>query len=90
MDEDNRNSLIRCLGDFNRMYRPHAAREDTVLFPALRTVVDEKTFFKVGEDFEDKETELLGEGGFETMVSRVDEIERRLGINDLSSFIPSV
>jgi len=89
-EESTRNGLIKCLSEFNRMYRPHAAHEDTVLFPALRGLVDEKEFFKMGEDFEDKETELLGAGGFETMVGRVDEIEKRLGIEDLSQFVPEV
>jgi hypothetical protein len=30
--------LAELLRVFNRMYRPHAVREDTVLFPAFRSV----------------------------------------------------
>jgi hypothetical protein len=31
--------LAQTLRSFQRMYRPHAAREDTALFPAFRAVV---------------------------------------------------
>ena len=34
--EDENQKLIQLLTSFNTMYRPHEAREDTVLFPAFR------------------------------------------------------
>jgi hemerythrin-like domain-containing protein len=73
---------------FVRMYEPHEAREDTVLFPALRTVVSKHEFGALGEDFEKKEHQLFGEEGFEKMVDRVAAIERALGIYDLAQFTP--
>jgi hemerythrin-like domain-containing protein len=73
---------------FCRMYRPHKAREDTVLFPAFHTIVSAKAFDSLGESFEDKEAELFGEGGFEKIVDEVAGIEKRLGIFDLSQFTP--
>jgi len=42
------------------MYRAHAAREDTVLFPALRGLVGKKEYEEMGEQFEDTEKSLLG------------------------------
>src|SRR5215469_10839561 len=36
---DDRNRLARDLEAFNRMYAPHEAREDTVLFPAIHKIV---------------------------------------------------
>jgi hemerythrin-like domain-containing protein len=75
---------------FIRMYAPHEAREDTVLFPALRSVVSRNEFDALGEDFEEKEHELFGEDGFEKMVDRVATIERTLGIYDLAQFTPHV
>ena len=36
---DDRHKLVQTMQAFIRMYRPHEAREDTVLFPALRSVV---------------------------------------------------
>jgi hemerythrin-like domain-containing protein len=73
---------------FVRMYEPHEAREDTVLFPALRTVVSKHEFGALGEDFEKKEHQLFGEEGFEKMVDRVAAIEKALGIYDLAQFTP--
>lgn len=82
--------LIRLLDDFNRMYRPHEAREDTTLFPALRKIVSKNEYYAMGEDFERKEHELFGADGFEMMVTRVDDIEKQLGIYDMSVFTPTL
>jgi hemerythrin-like domain-containing protein len=80
--------LREAMRAFVRMYAPHAAREDTVLFPALRTVVSKQEFGALGEEFEKKEHALFGEDGFEKMVDRVASIERTLGIYDLALFTP--
>jgi hemerythrin-like domain-containing protein len=74
--------------DFVRLYRPHASREDTVLFPAFRSIVSAKEFGILGDKFEDKEQELFGKEGFEKMVDAVAEIEKKLGIFELSQFTP--
>lgn len=76
------------LKQFVRMYEPHEAREDTVLFPALRGIVSPHEFGALGEDFEKREHQLFGEEGFEKMVDRVAAIERTLGIYDLAQFTP--
>lgn len=83
-----RKELADTLHLFLRMYRPHAAREDTILFPALRTVVSEKEFHDLGEEFEEKEEKLFGEGGFEKIVAQVTELEKTLGIYELAQFTP--
>jgi hemerythrin-like domain-containing protein len=85
---DDTQALIKLLTNFNDMYRPHEAREDTILFPALRKIISKNEYFSLGEDFEDKEHELFGEDGFEAMVERVAGIEKQLGIFDLSKFTP--
>ncbi len=85
---DDRHTLADLLRKFIRMYAPHEAREDTVLFPAFRRIVTPHEYAALGEDFEKKEHELFGEDGFEKMVDRVAGIERRLGIYDLSQFTP--
>ena len=72
------------------MYRPHAAREDTDLFPKLRELVSAHEYDAMAEDFEKKEHELFGEEGFEKMVDRVANIEKTLGIYDLAQFTPKV
>jgi hemerythrin-like domain-containing protein len=81
-------SLKDALHQFTRMYRPHEAREDTVLFPALRQIVSKHEFDALGEEFEKKEHALFGDEGFEKVVDRVAGIERTLGIYDLARFTP--
>jgi hemerythrin-like domain-containing protein len=80
------------LGDalraFLRMYRPHEAREDTVLFPAFRSIVSPHEYDALGDDFEKKEDELFGDEGFFKVVDQVAELEKKLGIYDLSQFTP--
>jgi hemerythrin-like domain-containing protein len=76
--------------EFIRMYNPHEAREDTVLFPAFHKIVSPHEFDSLDEDFEKKENELFGEDGFEKMVDRVAGIEKRLGIYDLAQFTPKM
>lgn len=76
------------LRQFIRMYRPHEAREDTVLFPAFRELVRGKEYDDLGEAFEDKEHALFGEHGFEDMVTEVAKLEQSLGIHDLALFTP--
>jgi hemerythrin-like domain-containing protein len=80
--------LARALRSFARMYRPHAAREDTVLFPAFRSVVGRKGYHELGEQFEQDEHELFGEKGFENVVTDVAKLEAALGIGDLARFTP--
>jgi hemerythrin-like domain-containing protein len=87
---DDRRKLADSMRQFIRMYSPHEAREDTVLFPAFRGVVSPHEFDSLGEDFEKKEDELFGEDGFGKMVDKVAEIERKLGIYDLAQFTPKV
>ncbi len=76
------------VAQFVRMYRPHEAREDTVLFPAFRELVGGKEYTRLGDQFEDREHELFGKQGFEGKVEEVAQIERDLGIYDLAKFTP--
>lgn len=78
--------LARALRGFARMYRPHAAREDTVLFPAFREVVGRGAYRELGERFEAQEHARFGEHGFEETVAEVARLETSLGIGDLASF----
>lgn len=85
--EDQRR-LAETLHLFIRMYNPHAAREDTVLFPALHGILSAHEYDSLGEDFEKKEQQLFGADGFEKMVDRIASIEKSLGIYDLAQFTP--
>ncbi len=87
---DERTQLADSLRQFIRMYNPHEAREDTVLFPAFRKIVSANEYASLGEDFEKKEHELFGEDGFEKMVDKVTNIEKKLGIYELAQFTPKI
>ena len=86
--EGEKQDLARELRQFVRVYAPHEAREDTVLFPALHHVVSKQEYGALGEDFEKKEHQLFGKEGFEGIVERVGTIEKSLGIFDLRQFTP--
>jgi hemerythrin-like domain-containing protein len=87
-DPGEKQQLRDSMAQFIRMYEPHEAREDTVLFPAFRKIVGNNEYDSLGEDFEKKEHQLFGEGGFDKVVDRVATIEKALGIYDLAQFTP--
>lgn len=87
---ENRAQLIHHCQQFIRLYRPHEAREDTVLFPALRTLLTPKQVEELGARMEGDEHKVLGDEGFEKSVAQVEAIERLLGIYDLKQFTPKL
>ncbi len=87
-DAEQRKALQAALASFIHMYRPHKAREDTVLFPAVHQIVTAKEFDSLGDQFEDRETKLFGEGGFEKMVEEVAGLEKTLGLYELAQYTP--
>jgi hemerythrin-like domain-containing protein len=84
-----REALVQDMSAFIRMYEPHEAREDTVVFPALRDVLPPKEFRDLAERFEDEEHQRFGPAGFQWVVERVADIEKSLSIYDLSQFTPT-
>jgi hemerythrin-like domain-containing protein len=87
-DESKRHQLGENLRAFVRMYRPHEAREDTVLFPAFRSLLSKHEYDALGDDFEKKEDELFGDDGFFKVVDQVAELEKKTGIYELDRFTP--
>ena len=86
--DDGRKELVEAVRAFIRMYRPHEAREDTVLFPALHKILTEKEMDALGDQFEKEEDRLFGDEGFDKTVEQVAGIEKQLGIYDLDQFTP--
>ncbi len=74
------------LTTFVRMYRAHAAREDTVVFPAWKAALSEKQLDELGEEFEDIEKQEFGGDGFDLAVDQIGEIEQTLGLADLAQY----
>ena len=85
-DPSQQESIALYLSLYIRMFRPHEAREDTVLFPALHQLISREEYEKLGDKFEEIEHQQFGEDGFERAVHKVAEIEKQLGIYNLSQF----
>jgi hemerythrin-like domain-containing protein len=70
------------------LYRPHAAREDTNIFPTLRSLMTPNEFEELGETLEKAEVAKFGNDGFEKMAKRVEQLEKRIGTDDLAQATP--
>jgi hemerythrin-like domain-containing protein len=88
-DAGSRRQLAGQLESFTRMYEPHAAREDTVLFPALHELISHHEYDALGEEFERREKQVFHGDGFERAVAEVAAIEKLVGIDDLARFTPA-
>jgi hemerythrin-like domain-containing protein len=82
--------IAELLSTFNRVSSPHAAWEDTVLFPAFGAIVSANDFTELGETFAREEAKLFGVNGFEKVVGQVADLEKTLGIYDLKEFTPKL
>ena len=78
--------VAKAMESFARMYDHHAAIEDTVIFPAWKSVVGEDQLDELAAKFEEIESQEFGGDGFESAVSRMDEIEKSLGMGNLDMF----
>ncbi|MGN6374040.1 MAG: hemerythrin domain-containing protein [Sphingomonas sp.] len=79
-------AMARALLGFTRMYEAHAAREDTIVFPAFKQALGEKRYAELGDQFEDIERQQFGGDGFDMAVDKVADVERALGLADLATF----
>lgn len=82
----NAETLAQSLEQFELMYANHAAREDTIVFPAWKAALGEKGVDEMGEKFEDIEKQQFGGDGFDQAVKQISDIEGRLGLSDLAQF----
>ncbi len=78
--------LARAFDTFVLMYRNHAAREDTIVFPAWKEALSEHQLRELGEKFEEIEKRQFGHDGFEDAVKQMAQIEQALGLSDLAKF----
>jgi hemerythrin-like domain-containing protein len=78
------------LDAFVRMYEPHEAREDTVVFPAYRAITTDAALADMGERFADLQRSQLGVNAFADAVAQVSDLESQLGIADLGQFTPTL
>ncbi len=81
--------LAKVFETFVLMYQNHAAREDTIVFPAWKKNFTNKQLDEIGDQFEDIEHKMFGKGGFEDAEKKISGIEGALGFTDLAQFTPS-
>ena len=86
LDNKTKKHIKKLLKKFIRMYRPHEAREDTILFPQVRSLISPEEFKKLSEKSEESEENIFGKQGFEKIIKKIELIEKDLGIYELSDF----
>lgn len=84
----NAEPLARVFEGFYLMYANHAAREDTIIFPAWKTNFTNKQLDEISDQFEEIEHKMFGKDGFEDAEQRIGGIETELGFSDLAQFTP--
>jgi hemerythrin-like domain-containing protein len=72
--------------EFMRMYRPHGVWEDTVVFPQFQALLSPAEYADLGGKFQEIQRQTFGRDGFAQVLGQVEDLEQRLGINDLASF----
>jgi hemerythrin-like domain-containing protein len=82
----NAGQLALAFESLARMYQAHAAREDTIIFPAWKQTLTAAQLDEMNDKFEDIEHEQFGKDGFEDAVRQIGDIETSLGLADLASF----
>jgi hemerythrin-like domain-containing protein len=80
--------LAKVLETFVLMYQNHAAREDTIVFPAWKKNFTDKQLDEISDQFEDIEHKMFGKDGFEDAEKEIGKIEGELGFADLAQFTP--
>jgi hemerythrin-like domain-containing protein len=87
-NKEQRQAMIDAMQATITLYRPHVAREDTDIFPTLRSLMTPNEFEQLGETMEKAEVAKFGSDGFDKMAKRVEQIEKRIGTNDLAQVTP--
>ncbi len=80
--------LAKVFETFVLMYENHAAREDTIVFPAWKKNFSDKQLDEISDQFEDIEHKMFGKDGFEDAEKKISGIEEALGFADLARFTP--
>ena len=81
-------TLARVMNEFVLMYRNHAVREDTIVFPAWKRTMSSKEYDEMSDKFDEIERQMFGKDGFEDAERQMTEIENRLGLGNLAQFTP--
>ena len=82
----NAKPLASVFESFVLMYENHAAREDTIVFPAWKKNFSDKQLDDISDQFEEIEHKMFGKDGFDDAEKKISSIEMELGFGDLAKF----
>lgn len=85
-DPQTRQKVVAALTGFVTMFDPHEAREDTLVYPAFRSLLSPGELNGLATTFAQLEERQLGIGAFAAALGRVEAVEQELGIYDLDQF----
>jgi hemerythrin-like domain-containing protein len=88
VEGSSRTRMAAAMDAFTRGYEPHEAREDTVVYPALRAASSPREMVQMAQHFNTLQTQQFGPDVFDKMLARVVVIEKALNIYDLNLFTP--
>jgi hemerythrin-like domain-containing protein len=86
IDTGDAKPLAEALESFVLMYENHAARENTIVFPAWKQTLSECQLREIGDKFEEIERQQFGKDGYEDAVAQIGQIEQVLGFDNLAQF----
>lgn len=81
-----KNKIKHLLQKFVYMYGAHESREDTIIFPLVRSLLTKEKFSELSILSDKLEDKLFGEDGFDLMLKKVIKIEKNLGIHNLKHY----
>jgi hemerythrin-like domain-containing protein len=84
----NKQQMVTGLSNFVAGYEVHEAREDTVIYPALRAASTPTQIVQQATHFADLGRQQFGPNGFVDMLTKVENVEKAMGIFDLAQFTP--
>lgn len=89
-DMEKRRRMGSAIHLFSRMYRAHAAMEDTAVFPLLRRMMTPKAYAELSSGLVRDEAGFQGQNGFDETIRKLTDYENILGIADLASSTPNI
>jgi hemerythrin-like domain-containing protein len=81
-----REDMAELLEGLAVMFRPHALREDTVVFPELRKLMNAEKYAEFSQRLETLDQKMINKTDLENLVNQLTSMETALGIHDLSKF----
>jgi hemerythrin-like domain-containing protein len=83
------NELTGLCMSFVIMYRPHAAWEETVVFPALYEIATENYIDNINMRMHDEERTMMSDPGLHRLMDNLRKIEEAAGTSDPGRFTPA-